>query len=271
MADAGRGANRAFLVEDFVQSITAQLDRVQDALALKARTGRPLTFALKDLSVDLKVFWDSDGSGRAVLRHAGPNEDGASTLQLAFTTITRAMVEENTVAMAQDEDPRRLDELPGIPSLQVEDRHRLDMLGVRTVGQLKQFSQETGAKAVETYVGIPVMRLQAALEQAARPAITGNEVVAQGRRPLLRIFGVNLAAAGRPEVLLSGEPVEVLESSPTELLVRPLSHHREGQLEVLVGDHRATSFYDLPAELAAPEELRHPAPRVEPLAVGGAP
>jgi len=210
MAEASRGSGRGFLVEDFVQSITAQLDRVQDALALKARTGRPLTFALKDLSVDLKVFWDSDGSGRALLRHAGPNEEGASTLQIAFTTITRAMVEENTVAMAQDADPRRLEELPGMPSLQDEDRQRLDLLGIRTVGQLKQLSQEATTKAVETYTGIPVLRLQAALQQAAQPAITGNEVVSRGGRPYLRIFGVNLTRAGKPEVRLSGERVYLM-------------------------------------------------------------
>ena len=271
MAEASRGSGRGFLVEDFVQSITAQLDRVQDALALKARTGRPLTFALKDLSVDLKVFWDSDGSGRALLRHAGPNEEGASTLQIAFTTITRAMVEENTVAMAQDADPRRLEELPGMPSLQDEDRQRLDLLGIRTVGQLKQLSQEATTKAVETYTGIPVLRLQAALQQAAQPAITGNEVVSRGGRPYLRIFGVNLTRAGKPEVRLSGEPVEVVDSGPSELLVRPLSHHREGQIEVRAGEHRATGFYDVPAELVAPADLRRPTPLVEPLAAGGVP
>jgi hypothetical protein len=49
-------------MEDFVQSLTAQLDRAQDALALQARTGRPLTFALKDLSLDLRVFCESDQS-----------------------------------------------------------------------------------------------------------------------------------------------------------------------------------------------------------------
>jgi hypothetical protein len=270
VADLSRGNGRGFLVEDFVQSITAQLDRVQDALALKARTGRPLTFALKDLNVDLKVFWDSDGSGRALLRHAGPNEEGASTLQLAFTTITRAMVEENTVALGQDADSRRLDELPGAPQLQDQDRQALELLGIRTVGQLRQFSQEASPKAVETYVGIPVMRLQAALQQAARPAITGNEIVARGGRPFIRIHGVNLTAAGKPEVLLSGEPVEVVDSSPSELLVRPLGHHREGQIEVLVGEHRATAFYDLPAELAAPVELRRPVAQVEPLEAGEA-
>ena len=45
----------SFRVEDFIQAITAQLDRVQDALRLKA-VNRPLTYALKDLAMDLKVF-----------------------------------------------------------------------------------------------------------------------------------------------------------------------------------------------------------------------
>src|SRR6187200_809775 len=99
MAEASRGSGRGFLVEDFVQSLTAQLDRAQDALALKARTGRPLTFALKDLSIDLRVFWDTGRDGSLTLRHAGPNEEGASTVHLAFTTITRSMVEENTYSI----------------------------------------------------------------------------------------------------------------------------------------------------------------------------
>ena len=83
-------AGRAFPVEDFVQAFTAQLDRAQDLLALKARTGRPLTFALKDLSVDLHVFWEADPSGRMLMRHAEANEAGASTLRFNFTSITRA-------------------------------------------------------------------------------------------------------------------------------------------------------------------------------------
>ena len=102
---------------------------------------------------------------------------------------------------------------------------------------------------METYLGIPVMRLQAALQQASKPAITGNEVIRQGQRRLLRVRGVNLSDGGVPEVRLSGEPVPVIEASAGELLVRPLAHHVDGPIEVIVTGERATGFYDVgPAE-----------------------
>lgn len=264
--NGAKGSGRAFPVEEFVQSLTAQLDRAQDALALKVRTGRPLTFAIKDLSIDLRVFWETDAAGRVLVRHAGPNEEGASTVHLAFTTITRAMVEENTLSLALDEDPRGLQELPGTSNLDEHDRHRLEMVGVRTVGQLKRLSAATNPKSVETYLGIPVLRLRAALEQASRPTVLSTERVARGDRNLLRVRGANLSADAKPEVFLSGEPVEVLEASDGELLVRPLSHHHEGQLEVLVGGARATGFYELPANLSAPDELRRASASAQPLA-----
>lgn len=266
----GKHAGRAFPIEDFVQSLTAQLDRAQDALALKVRTGRPLTFAIKDLSIDLRVFWETDQAGRVMVRHAAPNEEGASTVHLMFTTITRSMVEENTLSLSLDEDPRGLEELKGKQQLDDSDRHRLEMLGVRTVGQLKRLSNTTSAKSVETFVGIPVMRLRAALEQAARPTVISSEVVPHGNRRLLRIHGANLSADTPPEVFMNGEPVEVLEASEGQLLVRPMSHHQEGQIEIRVGDATAKAFYEMPAALRAPEELRKPHAVAQPLAVAGA-
>ena len=127
-------SSHAFPVEQFVQTLSMQLDRAQDALALKASTGRPLTFALKDVSIDLKVFWEVQRDGRLLIRHAAPNEAGASNVHLSLATVTRAMVEENTISFAQDEDPRSLQELGGPDMLGDEDRHQLELVGVRTVG-----------------------------------------------------------------------------------------------------------------------------------------
>ena len=52
----GRRTGVAHPIVEFVQALTAQLDRAQDSLALKVRAGRPLTWALKDVTIDLKVF-----------------------------------------------------------------------------------------------------------------------------------------------------------------------------------------------------------------------
>jgi hypothetical protein len=242
-------------VEEFVQTLTAQLDRAQDALALKARTGRPLTFALKDLSIDLRVFWETDARGRLVMRHAGPNEEAASTVKLGFTTITRSMVEENTVSLGLEEDPRALQELRGTNNLNDDDRRRLEMVGVRTVGQLRRLSSGANSTSVETYLGIPVMRLRAALEQAARPAVLSQEMGQDADGPVLCLRGVNLADDGGARVHLDGEPVEVLQASPSELVVRPRSHHREGRLDVFAQGQQVSSPYRLSR---APAELRKP-------------
>src|SRR5512142_1375762 len=94
----------AFLVEEFINAVSTQLDRVQDALRLKA-VNRPLTFALKDFSLDLQVFAEMDGEGNVRFRAAAPNESGASTLRRSFTTTTRPMIEENTISLAQTRSP----------------------------------------------------------------------------------------------------------------------------------------------------------------------
>lgn len=245
MVQARRGTP-AFPVEEFVQALSAQLDRAQDALALKARTGRPLTFALKDLSVDLRVFWESRADGKLLLRHASPGEDGASTVKLGFTTITRSMVEENTMAFSLEDDPRSLDEISGRTPLPPEDRRKLELAGVRTVGQLKRMSEGTDAQHVGSMLDIPVNRLQNLLTQSARPMVSRSEpVVDPSGRRLLRIRGANLTNGENPRVLMSGEPVEVLEATPGALMVRPMSHHSEGEVEVQVGRDAARGFFRL--------------------------
>jgi hypothetical protein len=233
---------RAFPVEEFLQALGAQLDRAQDALAVKVTgTNRPLTWALKDITLELRVFVDVNAAGRVTLRSAGPNEDGASTMHLEMTTITRPMVEENAVSFHADLDPRPLDELVPMTSLGEDEQKRLDWMGIRTVGQLKQLDPNV-ASAV---VGLPIGQLQAALEAASRPTVGGVEPVSHPEGTMLRIRGANLSDVTMPEVHLRGEPVEVVAQSPTELLVRPLEHHRgsEGQVEVFVRGERATGFF----------------------------
>jgi len=236
-----------FSVQDFLESIGEQLDRAQDNLAIKARAGRPLTWALKDLSIDLKVFVEMDPSGELSLRTAGANEEGASTMHLSLTTITRSMVEENTWALQKDVDPRPLTKLDATSSLDPTQRRKLARMGVRTVGQLKRLADSTPGGQLEAMAGIPALNLRAMLEAAARPAVLGVDTVpSEGGRHYLRVQGVNLADGNAPEVHLAGEPVEVLSSDHNELVVRPLEHHSEGQVEVFVGENRATSYFRLP-------------------------
>jgi hypothetical protein len=242
-----RTGGRAVPVEEFLQAIGEQLDRAQDSLAVKARTGRPLTWALRDLKVDLQVFVELDERGRVLWRSAGANEAGASTVHLEFTTITRPMIEENTWSLLDDSDPRSVDDIGAAADLSDDDRRRLERMGVRTIGQLRRLSAESrNPRAVEAMIGFPVGKLEAALRASSRPAVTGQEVVRRDDETLLRIHGANLHDGINTEVRLGGDPVEIVEATPQHLLVRPLEHHRSGQIEVLTAGERATGFYRMP-------------------------
>lgn len=151
-------------IEDFLEAITAQLDQTQDALRLKA-VNRPLTFALKDFNVDLKVFVEMDAQGKVNFRPAGPNEDGASTVSIGFTTITRPMIEENTISMEMAQAPT-LDEL----GLEREEQRQLAKIGVRNAAQLKNLQKNAGEDTLSRHTGVDLGRIRGALN-LARPRI----------------------------------------------------------------------------------------------------
>jgi hypothetical protein len=158
------GAATSFLVEDFIDAITSQLDRVQDALRIKA-VNRPLTYALKDLSLELKVFVELDEQGRVRFRTSSPTETGASLVHLGFTTITKPMIEENTVSLAVSRSPS-LEEA----GLAEPERRRLERIGVRTVGQLQNLGKSAGVSAISRLTEVSADRLRIALG-AGKPRI----------------------------------------------------------------------------------------------------
>lgn len=156
----------AFPVEDFINAITTQLDRVQDALRLKA-VNRPLTYALKDLQMELKVFVDLDPHGNVRFRPAGPNESGASTVNFGFTTITKPMIEENTVSMAATRSAP-LTEL----GLSGDEQQRLERMGVRNLAQLNQLRASTGMQTISRLTDVSLDRLRSVIERGV-PVVRG--------------------------------------------------------------------------------------------------
>ncbi|MGH8077206.1 MAG: hypothetical protein ACREPE_07780, partial [Lysobacter sp.] len=158
----------------FIQALTEQLDKAQASMAIKARVGKmPLTFAVKDVSIDLRAFVqmiDDD----IYLRPAGPGESEASTIKLALTTITKSMVEENAVDFAAEDPQFSLKEALGDRISDTEQR-QLERIGVRTVTQLNELKRTAGADVIARLSRMPVNRLQQALLQAAVPRVTRVE------------------------------------------------------------------------------------------------
>ena len=231
----GRETTAALPLEHFVQAITSQLDRAQTALALKARAGLPLTFAVKDLTLDLRTVVEMDGAV-VKIRPAGTGDHEPSTLHLSFTTITRPMMEENALQLAADRDEPTLNEVVG-DDLSPEDLRRLEWAGVQTVSQLVALREQAGEQAIERVANVPALRLRAALERAAQPMV--RDVVTRppesgvaDEPPIFQLRGRNLLRDGPPAVRLDGVPMKVLHSAVDKLIVQPIAQTLGTELEV---------------------------------------
>lgn len=203
--------NSNYPLEDFLEAITSQLDKTQDALRLKA-VNRPLTFALKDFELDLKVFVEMDADGQIRFRPGGPNEAGASTVTIGFTTITRPMIEENTVSMELTRSPS-LEEVGLAP----QEQKRLERLGVRNAAQLRHLEESTGDSTLSRLSGVNVDKLRSAL-QMGRPTLDGISI--SPRTPQAPRSPGTL----RPDTLRPGLPDDALEGIRAAPVTPPEPH-----------------------------------------------
>jgi hypothetical protein len=228
----------------FITSLTEQLDRAQASMALKARVAKlPLTFAVKDVSLDLRAFVQLVQDD-VFLRPAGPGDTEASTVKLTLTTITRSMVEENAVDFKTEEPQFSLrDALHG--QLNEEDQRRLERIGVRTVEQLTDLRKTAGADVVARLARMPVNRLQQALLAAAAPRVTQVEPVAPdsgtngerfGANAKVHLWAPGLRAGRIPFVRAAGQDVPVIESHDGRIVLAPHANQLGVDAEVDFGD-----------------------------------
>ncbi len=235
-------------VEEFIQALTSQLDRAQRALALKARAGIPLTFAVKDVSLDLKTHVDFVGSA-VHLRPAGPGDADASTLRFSLTTVTRPMMEENAQPLSTEADEQSLQEVFG-EEISEEDRRRLEWAGIHTVSQLRKVQKGASEAEISRVAQIPALRLRAALAAASRPHVDevspifthperppeldrrgpGREPPPDGDRPVPR-------GEGRPELDRRGPESEprFVPERPTAVRIRGRNLVARGRPSVRLG------------------------------------
>jgi hypothetical protein len=245
------GSDVAVPIEDFVQALQAQLDRAQRAMHMKARNlNLPLTFALKDIAIDLRTHVEVV-KNQVRVRPAGASDHDASLLHLTLTTVTRPMIEENAFAMDATEE--RIDEVQDISE---EDRRKLEWAGLQTVRQLRQLHDQEGEATIGRMADLPVERLRKALQKMVQPMVSRVETE-DGETPaqkLLRIRGRNLMRQQVPKVEIEGEPVSVLQANDREVLLAPQAHQFGGILSIETEPNYATqTAFDLrPALRNAP-------------------
>jgi hypothetical protein len=226
-------------IEQFIQAITGQLDRAQAALALKARFGTPLTFAVRDLSIDLRTHIDVVDD-EIVLRPAGPDETDTSVIHLSLTTITKPMIEENTRPLSTDDGGPSIRDALG-DELTPDEQRKLEWAGVYTVSQLRDLPRQASPEIIERVSRLPASRLRAALTAATRPKVTEVRKVSGSRQDQLVINGINLAGGQPPRVHLEGNPLDVISATPHEIRVAaPPALALAGALDIVTDDGTAS-------------------------------
>jgi hypothetical protein len=223
----------------FISSLTEQLDKAQAAMAIKARLGKlPLTFAVKEISLDLRAFvqiLDDD----LYLRPAGPGETEASSIKLQLTTITKPMIDENSVDYSTEDPKFSLREALGDQISETEQR-QLERIGVRTVQQLNELKEKAGTDVIARLSRMPVNRLQQALLRAAAPRVTkveaGVGIGSSDTSGRVHLSAPGLRPGRLPRVRAAGESVAVVGAEDGGIVLAPMASQLGCEAEVDFGD-----------------------------------
>jgi hypothetical protein len=132
---ASDGPRRGWSLRSFIDSLTLELDRLQDTLAVKG-VNRRLTYTVKDLALDLQLFPEFDGE-ELKFNTARPGEAGAARISFQLGSITDRQIREST------KDPVRTDEvaIEAVEGLDDRTRKSLQKMGVSSVKDLERVEE----------------------------------------------------------------------------------------------------------------------------------
>ena len=231
----------------FIQALTLQLDKAQASMAIKARVGRlPLTFAVKDVTLDLRAFVRVVNDDIWV-RPAGPGDEHASSIKLSLTTVTKPMIDENAVNF-ETQAPQFTHKEGLTEHFSESDQRALELIGVHNIEQLQDLRKAAGADVVARLARMPVNRLQQAMLSASAPRVTSvKHLPTQGDAPPLarvglRVAGLRPGLGGKlPIARVQGQALEVQEQEDDQWVLHPLVSQlgQEAELEFEDGQ-RAT-------------------------------
>lgn len=214
--------NETWQLESFVDSLVVELDRARETLAVKS-VNRPLSYAVKDLSMDLQIFPTYEGDS-VRFRTAEPGQEGYSTITLQLASITDQQIRATSKApLGRDEVP--IEQAPIDPDAV----QRLRRLGVRSVDDIEKLEERNVDLQGATGGAVNYNKLANMIRQARRgktpPTVRGASVKPTSQGPVLHIQGDNLSVSAEHE------PVAVVNNHLAQVL-----NYGPDQIEILVDD-----------------------------------
>jgi hypothetical protein len=228
---AANGPRRGWSLKSFIDSLTLELDRLQDILAVKG-VNRRLTYTVKDLALDLQLFPEFDGE-ELKFSTARPGEAGAARISFQLGSITDRQIRESTT------DPLKTDDvsIEVVEGIDDKTRKPLQKIGVTSVKDLERVEshnidlEKVGDEAID-YRKLARM-VQRAQRRSLQPVVRSASLVQSGGESQIVIEGERLAPlhpashalslsgeARFPRAFLDGEEIAVRSASETRLRMR---------------------------------------------------
>lgn len=228
--------NQSWNLQSFLDSLIFELDKARDTLAIKG-VNKPLTYAVKDLNLDLQLFPEFDGN-QVKFTTAKPGESGASRISISLGSITDRQIRETTRVSASKDD-LILDE---VEDLEPEVKDELKKMGVQSVTDLENLEARNidlakVAPTTSNTIGDLASKLKAlrnkknyqqqmslsqSQRQQAPPQVAAVRMKREGGDALLTLSGQHLATRPdfRPFATLNDVPARVEQTSEQEAVIR---------------------------------------------------
>ena len=218
------GENRAWRLEDFVDSLVVELDKTRETLAVKA-INKPLSYSVKEVALDVNAFPQYDGDA-VRFTTAQPGQDGASKLTIQLGSITDNQVRATTKQRQGQPDA-------GLAEIDVDEKTKakLRKIGVSSVDDLKDLQERKVDLKAATGSDIDYSGLARKIRQSRRaaeaPSIEGISMSQSDGQPCLLVEGRNLGVDPTfpPVAVINDQLAEVLSSGPGHLTIRVDSEH----------------------------------------------
>lgn len=212
--------NTAWQLEDFVDSLVVELDKTRETLAIKA-INKPLSYSVKELSLDLNIFPSFDGDTVRFLT-AQPGQAGASKVTIQLGSIT-----DQQVRATSKEPPRRNDiDINEIP-VDTTTKRKLRRLGVNSLDDLEQIEKKNVdlKKVADTDIDYSALanQIQKAKRSRTPPQVSAVSLsLDDERHPCLTLQGRNLCVDPKfePVVAVNQRLAHVLSRDESELRIR---------------------------------------------------
>lgn len=128
--------NKSWNLQSFLDSLVYELDQARETLAIKG-VNRPLTYAVKDLSLDLQLFPEYDGD-EVRFKTAKPGETGASKVAITLGSITDRQIRETTKEPTKEDDVS-IDE---IEEIDTETKKNLKKAGIESIKDIEELERK---------------------------------------------------------------------------------------------------------------------------------